>query len=65
MDGEELSNLCGFSLILETKELCRIFEINLNIFPVFLKQNNLQKMWRIEGIFLKQINTLKKIIEIP
>ena len=30
MDGEELSNLCGFSLILETKELCRIFEINLN-----------------------------------
>lgn len=35
MDGEELSNLCGFSLILETKELCRIFEINLNIFQVF------------------------------
>ena len=35
IDGEELSNLCGFSLILKTKELCWIFEINLNSFQVF------------------------------
>lgn len=37
MDGEEsVSNLCGFSLILETKESCKMLEINLNIFQVFL-----------------------------
>ena len=36
MDGEEsVSNLCGFSLNLETKESSKMLEINLNIFQVF------------------------------